>query len=117
MNWPSEEEMLSVIGSWRATPITIGEDAIWQLSKMLLDMVKAKNPESVIEWPEWANWIVLHREAWYYCNQKPVTGNRTFYLSGKAEQIFNYDIEKHLEKLVWRKPWQDCIIKKPGATE
>ena len=113
MNWPTEQEIGALYIEWLDTKDLSGHDLI----NMTIDLIKAKNPETTIEWPDWANWIVLDREAWYYCNQKPVTGNRTFYIPGKAEQIFNYDIEKHLEKLVWRKPWNECIIKKPGATE
>lgn len=111
MNWPTEEEIYAIAEKKDAKTT-----ALFAMRE-LMELIKAKNPEPELFWPDWANWIVLDKDKWYLCNQKPIEGRYSFYIPGKAEQIFNYDLEKYLEKLVWRKPWQECLIKKPESTE
>ena len=121
MNCPTDEEIKKLcesynLGSWMV-----------DFSNELIDLIKAKNPEPKIDWVEgydyyakdfdgtW-NMYMLHpdndmAEDEWLCNYHQMPGCNGYVM------ITDNKIINKLNDLTKGKPWQECLIKKPGATE
>jgi hypothetical protein len=119
MNWPTDEEKMELHRKWVEDVTTVSTDLI----ELTINLIKAKNPEPEIVWPEGANWATLDGIGLYWYEYKPQFEDDLdcwTYDNGQCDEIAGIEylpLTNHLMQQFKDKPFNECLIKKPGATE